>query len=162
MSNRSIFSLFYILVLFFGLSCGCTAGEPWSFIITGDSRGYDDGVNETILTELADEIVNANVDFLLFSGDLVTGGGNNQIQLNKWLSVMQPVYQAGIGVYVVRGNHEDGNFFPDISIWHDTFSGDYAMQQNGPEGEVNLTWSLEHKNAFVVGIDEYINALQVK
>ena len=161
MSNRSIFSLFYILVLFVGLSCVCTAQEPWSFIITGDSRGYDDGVNTVILAELADEIVDANVDFLIFAGDLVTGSRDPQIQINNWLTVMQPVYQAGIGVYAIRGNHEDGYFFPDISIWHDAFSGAYAMPQNGPEGEVNLTWSFEHKNAFVVGLDQYVNTLEV-
>ena len=57
MSNRSIFSLFYILVLFVGLSCVSPAQEPWSFIITGDSRSSNDGVNETIVAELAAQVV---------------------------------------------------------------------------------------------------------
>jgi len=160
MSNISVFRVFQIIALFAVLSGFCGA-EPWSFIVTGDSRGSDDGVNTVILSELVDEIITAGVDFVLFSGDLISGSGDNRAQLNRWLSVMQPVYQAGIGVYVIRGNHEDGYFFPDISIWHDAFSGDLAMPQNGPEGEVNLTWSFTHNNAFIVGLDQYVNTLQV-
>ncbi|MBE0536502.1 MAG: metallophosphoesterase [Phycisphaerae bacterium] len=131
--------------------------EPWSFIIVGDSRGPDNGVNSVILSEVAEETVSAGVDFLLFSGDLISGFYEVETQLSYWLSVMQPVYNAGIGVYVIRGNHEDGEFFPDISVWHETFSGNYALPGNGPPGEVNLTYSFVHKNAMVVGVDQYVD-----
>ena len=69
---------------------------------------------------------------------------------------MQPVYNAQIPVYVIRGNHEDNSFFPDISVWHRTF----AMPANGPTGETNLTYSFNHKNAFIAGLDQYVNDYQ--
>lgn len=135
-----------------------SADHCWSFIITGDSRGADNGVNSVILAELADEIVNSGVDIFLFSGDLITGAVDDPAaQLYNWLTIMQPVYNAGIPVYVVRGNHEDGYWFPDVSVWHDVFSGDYALPANGPPGEVNLTYSFTHKNALIVGLDQYVD-----
>ncbi len=78
-----------------------SADHCWSFIITGDSRGADNGVNSVILAELADEIVNSGVDIFLFSGDLITGAVDDPAaQLYNWLTIMQPVYNAGIPVYV--------------------------------------------------------------
>ena len=87
-------------------------GDPWRFIATGDSRGSDNGVNATILGELATEIVNQSVELVIFPGDLVTGGVDQatlESQLLNWRGIMQPVYDAGIGVYPVRGNHDLGS-----------------------------------------------------
>ena len=126
----------------------------WRFIIVGDSRGGDNGVNTAILSEIAAEIVAQDAEFVLFPGDLVNGSGDQatlQSQLTTWRDTMQPVYDAGIGVYPVRGNHDAGN----LAAWQNVFSVDYALPTNGPAGEVGLTYSVSHKNVFVLALDQY-------
>ncbi|UCC23324.1 MAG: metallophosphoesterase [Planctomycetota bacterium] len=141
---------------------GC-AGPGWKFIVTGDSRDGDNGVNTVILGELADEIADRQVDFVLISGDLVTGYNDQaalQSQLNTWIKTMQPVYDAGIGVYPVRGNHDLGEP-AGVTAWNNTFKGAYALPDNGPAGEKLLTYSFTHKNVLVIGLDQYIRERQV-
>jgi hypothetical protein len=137
--------------------------ESWKFVVTGDSRGSDNGVNTTILRELATEIVAHGADLVVFTGDLVTGGVNQQTlesEFRTWLSTMQPVYDAGIHVYPVRGNHDLGSP-PGTTAWNNVFSGDYALPQNGPAGELNLTYSVAYENALFLGLDEYVTAHRV-
>jgi hypothetical protein len=73
---------------------------------------------------------------------------------------MQPVYDAGIGVYPIRGNHDIGSP-AGTTAWNTVFSGAYAVPQNGPAGEVGLTYSAAHKNVFVLALDEYTNSMRV-
>jgi predicted phosphodiesterase len=141
---------------------GC-AGPGWRFIVTGDSRNGDNGVNTVILGELVDEILDRRVDFVLISGDLVTGYNDQaalQSQLDTWIRTMQPVYDAGIGVYSVRGNHDLGEP-AGVAAWNNTFIGEFALPDNGPAGEKNLTYSFTHKNAFVIGLDQYVTTRRV-
>lgn len=131
----------------------------------GDSRssGGDSGVNTAILSELAEEIINKRVDFVLFSGDLVNGYVNQaalENQLNTWRNIMQPVYDANIGVYVVRGNHDVGSP-AGVTAWNNIFRGKFALPDNGPSGEKNLTYSVAHKNAFIVAVDQYVRPQRV-
>jgi hypothetical protein len=137
----------------------------WKFVVTGDSRddGSGDGVNDEILGEIANAIIKENADLVVFPGDLVYGYCNQttlRTQLIKWLDTMQPVYDAGIAVYPVRGNHDVG-VPAGVTAWNNVFSGSYALPDNGPEGEVNLTYSVAHKNALIVGMDVYIEAHKV-
>jgi hypothetical protein len=67
---------------------------------------------------------------------------------------MQPVYDAGIKVYNNRGNHDCPNYPNCIDAWNNAFSGPYALPDNGPAGEVNLTYSVTHKNVIVLALDE--------
>jgi len=148
----------YLLLLSFFLS-GC-AQPRWEFIVTGDSRDDHKPINTAILSELACEIVKYQPEFVLVSGDLVNGYTNQaemESQFNAWRNTMQPVYEAGIGVYVVRGNHDIGKP-AGVSAWNKVF-GD--MPDTGPEAEKNLTYSFVHKNALVIGVDEYINKSKV-
>jgi len=143
------------------------AESPWQFIIVGDSRSSShsdgNGVNISILTEIANEIVRHDVDFVLFPGDLVNGGVNQatlEIQLQTWRDVMQPVYDANIAMYPVRGNHELGS--PSgTTAWNNVFGGSYLLPQNGPSGELNLTYSVTHKNVFVIALDQYVTSHRV-
>jgi 3',5'-cyclic AMP phosphodiesterase CpdA len=139
------------------------SGPEWSFVVTGDSRDGENGVNTLILSELADQIVKAKADFVLISGDLVTGYNEQaalQSQLNTWLNTMKPVYDAGIGVYPVRGNHDLGEP-PAVDAWNNIFTGKFALPDNGPDDEENLTYSFTHKNALIVGLDQYIELRRV-
>jgi len=124
------------------------------FMVTCDSRGSSNGVNSAILAEIVQATLEENVDFILFPGDLVTGSSDSTIlesELLQWRSIMQPVYDAGIGVYPCRGNHDADN----KAVWDNVFSGPYALPDNGPSGEDNITFSFTHNNIFVVGLDLY-------
>jgi hypothetical protein len=142
-----------------GLVCASMAAraEPRRLVVGGDSRGSYNGVNAPILTELAAAIVSEQPDLLLFLGDLVTGSSNTNTlisQLTNWVSIMQPVYDAGIEVLAVRGNHENQG---SVTAWNTVFTGAYAMPANGPAGEVNCTYSLQHREAFIAGLDVYFS-----
>lgn len=163
MRQRNALRLVFIsfLLVVFSLS-GC-AQAPWKFIVTGDSRGNDNGVNTAILSELAAEIVKKQVDFVLLSGDLVNGYVDQtalESQLNTWRNTMQPVYDAGIGVYVVRGNHDVGEP-AGVTAWNKVFKGEFSLPDNGPAGEKNLTYSVTHRNALIISLDQYIRLRRV-
>jgi len=152
MDARKVRSTLVCLVLLPGPASAGLA-EPWRFVVTGDSRGYwPDCVNMTIVGEIADQIIRQDADLVVWIGDLVTHYGDLEAELNRWKYAMQPVHDAGIGIYAVRGNHDR----VDANAWRSAFSGDWALPQNGPPGEVGLTWSLAHENALIVGMDHYI------
>jgi len=110
---RSLISVMLLCMLVLATGCQPTAmtdgnsgnrvvaehGE-WHFIVVGDSRGTDIGINNEILTEVVAQIVSNDPEFVMFPGDLVTGNRNkddvHRAQLTRWRSVMQPVYDAGI------------------------------------------------------------------
>jgi hypothetical protein len=152
------------------------AQKPWKFIVTCDSRGYTNGIEQTILNELVTEILSQGVDFFLFPGDLVSGYASIgpagfEAELREWVKIMEPVYNAGIGVYVSRGNHEIMDVWgysvrPDIdpednhaTRWLNVFGNDLYPEQklpdNGPEFEKYMTYAVTHKNAFIVSLDQY-------
>lgn len=131
------------------------AETPWRFIAASDSSGSNNGVNSQILTELAARFVAEQPDLVVFSGDLIYGTSDTATltsRLTNWRTIMQPVYNAGITVLAVRGNHEDVG---SVAAWNAVFTGAYAMPGNGPAGEVNITYSLAHKNAFFAGLDHF-------
>lgn len=137
----------------------CVASTPWKFIVSGDSRGDGTPINETILAEIAAEVVAQGAEFVLVPGDLVSGGVSQtalEADLLDWRDLMQPVYDAGIGVYPVRGNHDLGS--PSgTTAWNNVFSGVYALPDNGPPGEQNLTFFVKHDNVLVLCLDQYIS-----
>ncbi|KKL56257.1 hypothetical protein LCGC14_2247220, partial [marine sediment metagenome] len=136
------------------------SGAPVTFVVCGDTRGGDNGVNTTILAEIVAATIAEGVDFILLPGDLVTGSGTQSVlesQLTTWVSTMQPLYDAGIGVYPVRGNHDAGS----LAAWNSVFSGAYALPSNGPAGEENLTYSFTFDNVFVAATDQYVNRNRV-
>jgi len=163
MRQENALRFVFISFLFAVVSLAGCAEPRWKFIVTGDSRGGDNGVNTAILSELADEIVKRQVDFAIFSGDLVKGYVDQtalESQLNTWRNIMQPVYDAGIGVYVVRGNHDVGEP-AGVTAWNNVFKDEFTLPDNGPAGEKNLTYSLAHKNALIIGLDQYIRLRRV-
>jgi hypothetical protein len=144
--------------------------------MTCDSRSSSStGLNEPILRELTGEILRSDVDCVIFAGDLVQGLGTTaarfETQLWNWVKVMEPVYQAGIGVYLCRGNHEVGDMWsappgqaanPQDNFakrWLKVFgSGDYPhlrLPDNGPAEERYMSYTVAHKNALLVSLDQY-------
>jgi len=151
------------------------AAEPWRFIITCDSRGGSaTGVNDRILGEMVQETLRWNAEFLVFAGDLVYGAGvpcdQFETQLWNWVKVMRPLYDAGVGVYVCRGNHEVGDMWyaepnelpPKDNYalrWLNVFGSDQhpdlKLPDNGPAGEKYMSYAVGHKNVLVVALDQY-------
>ncbi len=130
------------------------------FIVTGDTRGSVNGINVAILTEMVDAILNEDVDFVLVPGDLVNGSSDPAVlksQLLAWRNVMQPLYDAGIGVYPCRGNHDAY----DKSVWDEIFSGLYTLPANGPAGEENVTYAFTYNNILFVALDQYIQSHRI-
>jgi UDP-2,3-diacylglucosamine pyrophosphatase LpxH len=128
--------------------------EPWRFVAVSDSHGTDLGINAEVFTEIVAEIVQQMPEVVIFMGDLVAGGGVDTFtaQLDNWRDTMQPVYDAGIAVYPIRGNHD----LASVDAWNTVFSGSYQLPENGPEGELGLTYAVEHRSALFLGLDAYV------
>jgi hypothetical protein len=138
------------------LITGTGRAELVRFIVTGDSRGSSltNPVNTTILSEIAQATIAESANFILFTGDLVYGSINQatlKSQLTTWRTTMQGVYNAHIGVYPCRGNHDTGS----KAAWDNVFTGNYALPGNGPNGEETITFSFTYKNVFIVGLDQF-------
>lgn len=187
MSSRLIVLFLFTAVSLFGAPSSDAASEgPWRFAAFGDSRGdaNGSGVNTDILGKLATAVLAEKPEFVVFPGDLIFGHADRknlgdegalkrmQSELEVWRATMEPLYAAGIPVYVVRGNHETTQRDPDRAgkadhrpvwprtkeTWDAVFSGPDLLPQNGPDTEKNVTYSVTHKNVFVLGLDLYTYA----
>ena len=152
-----------------------TADEPtWRFVVVGDSPGSPEGASgvSPYLAYVAQAIANESpkVDFVLFPGDLISdenfGGTPPSLpqQYTNWLAAMAPVYDAGIPVYPVRGNHEAftatfGRPDNDPQPFLDAFAKFAYIPSNGPTNAQRLTYSFQHKNCLVLGLDLYVNSI---
>ncbi len=168
--------LVLVLVICLPAAVNAAAAEPWRFIITCDSRGgFATGVNDPILAEMVRETLHWNADFLVFAGDLVYGAGvpaeEFETELWNWVRIVRPLYNAGVGVYVCRGNHEVGDMWraepneppnPKDNYalrWLNVFGSDkhpeLKLPDNGPAGEKYMSYAVAHKNVLVLALDEY-------
>ncbi len=137
------------------LECGGS-----TFMVVCDARGNDNGINEAIVLEMVDEALTQGADFFVASGDMVNGTPDEvtfESQLTSWVDAMSPLYNAGIGVFPVRGNHEDHS----VDAWNNVFSGQYQNPLNGPPGEENLTYAVEYPGVLLLSMDEYVNRARV-
>lgn len=146
---------------------GTAMADVWRFAVVSDTRG--DGpsntptnpwVNTPVLTAIATAISNDHAELVLVAGDLIygdplsPGGTNMATQYALWTNAMAPVYQAGIPIYPVRGNHDSSGDSPASNAFLAAFLN---LPTNGPADEVGLTYSFTHKNAFFAGLDQYCN-----
>ena len=143
------------------------------------------GVNDAVVNSVARDIVKEDAELVIFPGDLVNGSFYIKTpyasQFASWRKEMAPVYDAKIKVYPIRGNHEDGPFAapyrypwppnPDATPASLPIAGlkaaylaafsDPWIPTNGPAGETGLTYSFVYKNAFFVGLDQFIKPFRV-
>ena len=162
-NNIRLIGLF-LAVLFLG---NCKKNEPaiveeqgkvWRFAVVGDTHVT---TNSDTIKEMIPYFLQDSIDLLLICGDLVEGGkmttaAELEAEFVMWQAIFQPLYDKGIGIYPVRGNHED-DAANNIAVWNKIFSGNKVLPQNAPTGETNLTYSFNHKNAFFIGLDTYVN-----
>lgn len=130
--------------------------QNFKFAIMSDSRGRFNGVNEPVLSMLANDLVTRHPDakFLIFPGDMVDGNKyvpeKTVSDLEHWKKVMEPVYKSNMifpKIWVTVGNHEiqhredEKNF---VKAFPNTF-------MNGPEDEKGTTYYFDHdKCRFVI------------
>jgi hypothetical protein len=141
-------------VLLWCLGTGIIAGAaPWRFAATCDSRGssYLNQVNTNVLREIASAIVEDDVEVVVFAGDLVYGYPATPAAFSEWTNAMAPVYEAGIGVYPVRGNHDVGTGWQEV-LGH-------ALPTNGPPAEIGMTFAFTNRNALFLALDNYSGSL---
>jgi hypothetical protein len=130
-------------------------------------------------------MVKEGAELVIFPGDAINGWYNISTpyanQFATWRKAMAPVYDAGIKVYPIRGNHENGPpappyafpwppgssatplILPDAGLmtaYLNAFS-DPWIPANGPAGEKGLTYSFVYKNAFFIGMDQSVNPYRV-
>ena len=141
------------------------AGATWKFLVYGDSRAASgSGINAQILGEIATQTLAENPAFVLFPGDLVGTGG--QTVYNTWKSTMQSVYDAGIGVCPVAGNHEASGGLSALNAFKSTFITPYTTTPFA--GMTNLvvdstaadgrSYAFNFNDALFLCMDNYSNA----
>ena len=88
-----------------------SAEDPWRMTVVGDTQSLDGDhfLNMASLSEITNRIVIEQPGVALSCGDLVHGFADPNTlttELLTWCHVVQAVYDAGIRVLVMRGNHE--------------------------------------------------------
>ncbi len=153
-------------LVFLACVCTCLAQSHVRFVVTGDDRwdtraprpGLDEnGVNVTGFGRVTSAIIKEKPDVLLLNGDLVGGGKTDEeesSQFDTWLKTIQPVYDAGIKVLTIRGNHEMHCPHPS-EVWRKAMSGTHANPGGGPVGEEDMTYAFTFKNVLFLGLDEF-------
>lgn len=161
MKRRAFFNVILLFVIYMACQFKTNSQTQWRFAVLGDTHI---GISDT-LTEMIPYLLADNVECVLVPGDIVEAGMSSsgiqmQTQLKSWQSAFASIYAKGIGVYPIRGNHEN-DAHNSITAWNTVFSGNSALPTNGPTGEENLTYSFIHKNALFIGLDEYVNIHKV-
>jgi hypothetical protein len=85
--------------------------EPWKFGVMADTqwKTSPDGkspnnVAVSVINHLNREFINHKVKFVIQTGDLTENG--NVLEMDTTATFRQALYNAGIGFYPLRGNHE--------------------------------------------------------
>jgi hypothetical protein len=174
-----------LLIFFAGLSasfCLTVHGEPLRIVVAGDGRAEypwglhrsadNQGINETVTKAISDAVLNERASILLWTGDIVNVNDANadtlKNGLEKWRGIMEQLYSKNVKVWPVRGNHEvyryleadpDGEPIPNAAgVWRDVFSGPYALPNNGPKGQEDLSFYSIEDSALIIGLDQYEGA----
>lgn len=163
-----------LLCLLFFTPCPASSTDStiWTFVVFGDTRDETKDTQTGIspyLSIIAQGIASEKPDLVIHTGDLINGyytnksspvHGKHVDMFNNWKEAMRPVYDytkgKGIPIYVVRGNHEDGEIFTNSHLkkaYLDAFG--HLMPQNGPEDEKGLSYSFSHRQAKFIATDQY-------
>jgi hypothetical protein len=142
------------------LACVQSASAgTWKFLVYGDSRGsrITGGVHTAVLADLAAATVAEKPDLVLFTGDLA--GAGNPATYAAWKSVMQPVYDAGIPVLPVAGNHElsgleafKSMFLAPLAAHPPQGIEDLVLDATDSDGR---SYAFRHRGALFLALDEY-------
>jgi 3',5'-cyclic AMP phosphodiesterase CpdA len=147
-----------LLAIIVGAFTATTVASPWKFAVLSDINYAETlDVAANTLEFLARDIKNQDVDLVIFPGDLMAGSANvrdYKEAVDSWKAMMKPLYDAGIPIYVVRGNHDAEQI---MSANSDLWLYEFPVLKGLPSPDGGFTYSFEHKNARFIGFDNYIN-----
>lgn len=88
--------------------------ESWKFGVMCDTQwpsspdGKNPNVAVNVIRHLNQQFIDHGVKFVVQVGDLTDTAGTNNVNLDIRATFAQDLYNAGIGFYPLRGNHEGG------------------------------------------------------
>lgn len=139
--------LITVILVFFIAAMPCFA--DFRFAVMGDTRGYGrDGINVKTMKAILEKIKQERVDFIIVTGDMITGSAKNDIHVNrlkKWKSIIE---EYEIPFYAGVGNHEI-----ESGLSENIMRSVFKMPENGPDGFKELVYSLDHDNAHFIMLD---------
>jgi hypothetical protein len=101
------------LALALAMAVGTTSAfaESWKFGVMSDTQwiGNDDGKNPNsvavgIVNQINQQFIKSGVKFVVQVGDLTSNGSNGALDIRATFA--QALYNAGIGFFPLRGNHD--------------------------------------------------------
>jgi hypothetical protein len=143
--------------------------DPFSFVVMGDSRGKDiswvvgERMNREFLRFIVDRIVNEiKPQLVIFNGDMATMARSisGHRYLPDWINLVKPITDAGILLYVVKGNHELYTFYGAFrKSYQDEYQAYFSNMQGitSLEGYKNLAFSFEFANSYFVIFDSFFS-----
>ncbi len=141
------------------LSSVMVAQASNSFMVFSDTHYYspDENFKESVLYELTLAAIEEEVEFVFITGDLVlrnSGNGSDYDSLlADWRFVLDTLNLNGIRLFACRGNNDI--YSPEA--WASLFKDNYALPDNGPEGEKYYTYSFTYDNFMFMSLDQYTN-----
>lgn len=145
------------------------AAEPYKFGFMADTQWTtNDAANNPntvalgIMNQILPKFVEQKVKFVLQFGDLTDNGSN--AGLDVWGNAAKQLYDAGIGFYPVRGNHEPSaaaalrfqTNFPQTRGMGPNVAGAFGHRSpSAPVGLSGLTYAFEYQNATFIAIDQF-------
>jgi predicted phosphodiesterase len=133
------------------------------FMVVADSHINSPVSNfdETILYEIVMAAIDEQLDFIFFPGDLIVRSFSNPAEedsvLKDWRFVLDTLAFHDIRVFACRGNNDVSS----KASWDSLFKGEYTLPQNGPEGEKNITYTLEFNNILFIALDQYTRSHRI-
>lgn len=156
-----------LLVICLGIAT-VAMGQHFKLVVAGDGRADPlakparaedvNGINVLIQKEICQAVLDEGAKAMLWTGDLVLGAkdaAQHKSQLEDWVKIMQPLWDHGVQVLPVRGNHE-ANSNDSERVWNEVFTGAHALPQTGPAEAKNLTYWVEIENTLILGLDHYV------
>lgn len=144
-----------MLALFIGVSSAWA--ESWKFGVMCDTQWPNSPDNKNpnvavnVINHLNQEFINQGVKFVVQVGDLTDNGSNQSLDIRATFS--QALYNAGIGFYPLRGNHESSKtgaiefqrIFPQTQTGVNNQTPANALITNtiyGPQANTNTTYTV--------------------
>ena len=112
MKKKGMFKVLFVLALVLFVGVTAASAEPWKFGVMSDTQwpnspdSKNPNVAVNVIKHINQEFINKGVKFVIQVGDLTDTGGTNSINLDIRATFAQDLYNAGIGFYPLRGNHE--------------------------------------------------------
>ena len=167
--GKTLCALVLALAMFIGAEFA-SADPRWSFGVMSDTQWTVDtdlvknpnSVAVDITNQINQEFINKGVKFVIQVGDLTDNGSNPALDTRA--QAAQALYEAGIGFYPLRGNHEGSQaaalhfqtLFPQTQgNGMNVFGAKNFSSPTVPAGLTGLSYSYDYWNARFVLLDQF-------